>query len=132
MTMSMGGGDYTRGDEAVSREKHSYCAIQIAPNRCLGQCVDQRPVRSRGTICMGTSGWAFVKVREGRGAISTDSICSGVLTLGKIGLTKVKSLAPPMSDGGKWWSKDHHLVVVKIVKNVDFSLKMLKIGERKL
>ena len=29
-------------------------------------------------------------------------------------------------DGGKWWSKDHHLVVVKIVKNVAFSLKMLK------
>ena len=30
----------------------------------------------------------------------------------------------PMSrDGGKWWSKDHHLVVVKIVKNVAFSLK---------
>ena len=26
-------------------------------------------------------------------------------------------------DGGKWWSKDHHLVVVKIVKNVAFSLK---------
>ena len=23
-------------------------------------------------------------------------------------------------DGGKWWSKDHHLVVVKILKNVDF------------
>ena len=32
-------------------------------------------------------------------------------------------------DGGKWWSKDHHLVVVKIVKNVAFSLKMLKNGE---
>ena len=29
-------------------------------------------------------------------------------------------------DGGKWWSKGHHLVVVKIVKNVAFSLKMLK------
>ena len=26
-------------------------------------------------------------------------------------------------DGGKWWSKDHHLVVIKILKNVDFSLK---------
>ena len=24
-------------------------------------------------------------------------------------------------DGGKWWSKDHHLMVVKIVKNVAFS-----------
>ena len=24
-------------------------------------------------------------------------------------------------DGGKWWSKDHQLVVVKIVKNVAFS-----------
>ena len=32
-------------------------------------------------------------------------------------------------DGGKWWSKDHHLVVVKIVKNVAFSLKT---GERNL
>ena len=29
-------------------------------------------------------------------------------------------------DGGKWWSKDHHLVVVKILKNVDFSLKNVK------
>ena len=29
-------------------------------------------------------------------------------------------------DGGKWWSKDHHLVVVKIVKNVAFSLKNVK------
>ena len=29
-------------------------------------------------------------------------------------------------DGGKWWSKDHHLVVVKIVKNVDFSSKNVK------
>ena len=29
-------------------------------------------------------------------------------------------------DGGKWWSKDHHLVVVKIIKNVDFSLKNVK------
>ena len=35
-------------------------------------------------------------------------------------------------DGGKWWSKDHHLVVIKIVKNVDFSLKNVKNGERKL
>ena len=35
-------------------------------------------------------------------------------------------------DGGKWWSKDHHLVVVKIVKNVDFSLTNVKKGERKL
>ena len=35
-------------------------------------------------------------------------------------------------DGGKWWSKDHHLVVIKIVKNVAFSLKLLKNGERKL
>ena len=32
-------------------------------------------------------------------------------------------------DGGKQWSKDHHLVVVKFVKNVAFSLKN---GERKL
>ena len=24
-------------------------------------------------------------------------------------------------DGEKWWSFDHHLVVVKIIKNVDFS-----------
>ena len=29
-------------------------------------------------------------------------------------------------DGGKWWSKDHHLMVVKIIKNVDFSLKNVK------
>ena len=29
-------------------------------------------------------------------------------------------------DGGKWWSKDHHLVVVKILKNVAFSLKNVK------
>ena len=29
-------------------------------------------------------------------------------------------------DGGKWWSKDHHLVVVKILKSVDFSLKNVK------
>ena len=29
-------------------------------------------------------------------------------------------------DGGKWWSKDHHLVVIKILKNVDFSLKNVK------
>ena len=29
-------------------------------------------------------------------------------------------------DGGKWWSKDHLLVVVKILKNVDFSLKLFK------
>ena len=29
-------------------------------------------------------------------------------------------------DGGKWWSKDHHLVVVKIVKNVALSLKNVK------
>ena len=26
-------------------------------------------------------------------------------------------------DGGKWWSKYHHLVVVKILTNVNFSLK---------
>ena len=35
-------------------------------------------------------------------------------------------------DGGKWWSIDHHLVVIKILKTVDFSLKMLTNGERKL
>ena len=35
-------------------------------------------------------------------------------------------------DGGKWWSKDHHLVVVKTLKNVDVFRKMLKNGERKL
>ena len=35
-------------------------------------------------------------------------------------------------DGGKWWSKDHHLVVGKIVKNVAFSLKNVKNGERNL
>ena len=35
-------------------------------------------------------------------------------------------------DGGKWWSKDYHLVVIKILKNVDFSLKNVKTGERKL
>ena len=29
-------------------------------------------------------------------------------------------------NGGKWWSKDHHLVVVKILKNVYFSLKNVK------
>ena len=29
-------------------------------------------------------------------------------------------------DGGKWWSKDHHLVVIKILKNVDFSLTNVK------
>ena len=29
-------------------------------------------------------------------------------------------------DGAKWWSKDHHLVVIKILKNVDFSLKNVK------
>ena len=29
-------------------------------------------------------------------------------------------------DGGKWWSKDHHLVVIKILKIVDFSLKNVK------
>ena len=29
-------------------------------------------------------------------------------------------------DGGKWWSNYHHLVVVKILKNVDFSLKNVK------
>ena len=29
-------------------------------------------------------------------------------------------------DGGNWWSKDHHLVVIKIFKNVDFSLKNVK------
>ena len=29
-------------------------------------------------------------------------------------------------DGGKWWSKDHHLVVIKILKNVDFTLKNVK------
>ena len=29
-------------------------------------------------------------------------------------------------DGSKWWSKDHHLVVVKIVKNVALSLKNVK------
>ena len=29
-------------------------------------------------------------------------------------------------DGGKWWSKDHHLLVIKILKNVDFSLKNVK------
>ena len=33
---------------------------------------------------------------------------------------------PMTGDGGKWWSKDHHLVVVKILKNVDFSLKNVK------
>ena len=26
-------------------------------------------------------------------------------------------------DGGKWWSKDHHLVVIKMPKNVDYFLK---------
>ena len=30
-------------------------------------------------------------------------------------------------DGGKWWSKDHHLVVIKMPKNVDYFLKN---GER--
>ena len=29
-------------------------------------------------------------------------------------------------DGGKWWSKDHHLMVIKILKIVDFSLKNVK------
>ena len=29
-------------------------------------------------------------------------------------------------DGGKWWSKEHHLVVVKIVKNVAFFFKNVK------
>ena len=32
-----------------------------------------------------------------------------------------------------WWSKGHHLVVIKILKNVDFSLENVKKnGERKL
>ena len=35
-------------------------------------------------------------------------------------------------DGGKWWSKDHHLVVIKILKNVDFSLKNVKKWRKKV
>ena len=35
-------------------------------------------------------------------------------------------------DGGKWWSKDHHLVVVKILKNVEFSLKNVKNWQKKV
>ena len=39
---------------------------------------------------------------------------------------KNKGISVISRDGGKWWSKDHHLVVVKIVKNVAFSLKNVK------
>ena len=47
-------------------------------------------------------------------------------------LTELVNFILISRDGGKWWSKDHHLVVVKIVKNVAFSLKHVKNGERKL
>ena len=34
-------------------------------------------------------------------------------------------------DGGKWWSKDQHLVVIKMPKNVDYLLKNVEKWRKK-
>ena len=69
-------------------------------------------------------------------SISTDISAAGALCRGECHLQEetsrkrasIEAFASWLisRDGGKWWSKDHHLVVVKIVKNVAFSLKNVK------